>query len=102
MKKTVTVYDFIEAFQKIRPDNFTLDGLRALFAHLEELESCMGGEELELDPIAFCQDFSEYSNAMEAAADLGFECEDEEDAYKRVESETVVIPFQGGIIIENW
>lgn len=101
MKITVTQNDFVNAFQKIRPQNFSPNGLKALFEHLEELESCMG-EELELDVIAFCCDFAEYPDAMTAAEDLGFDAEDEDDAFDRLNSETTLIDFDGGIIVENF
>ena len=60
------------------------------------------GEELELDPIAFACDFSEYPDALTAAEDMGWECDSEEDAFARLNSETTVIDFDGGIIIENF
>jgi hypothetical protein len=49
---------FIEAFQTLRPNAFTLPGLEALFEMLEEY-----GEEtpIELDVVAMCCDFSEYT-----------------------------------------
>ena len=38
MKQTINFYDFQKAFQDLRPNNFTYDGLRALFEYLEDLE----------------------------------------------------------------
>ena len=100
MKQTVTETMFIDEFQAIRPRNFSIAGLRALFAHLEELETM--GEEMELDVIALCCDFSEYPDAMTAAEDLGFQSDDEQDAFDRLQSETTLISFDGGIIVENF
>ena len=58
MKQTVQEHDFIDAFKKIRPENFSYEGLQALFGYLEEYEeSC--DTEIELDVIAICCDFSE-------------------------------------------
>ena len=58
MKQTLTFSAFHDAFQAIRPDNFSYDGLRVLYDFLEELdESC--GTETELDVIAICCEFSE-------------------------------------------
>jgi hypothetical protein len=60
MKQTVNFYDFHDAFKRIRPDNFSYEGLKALFDYLEDYEeSC--GEEMELDVIAICCDFTEDS-----------------------------------------
>ncbi len=58
MKTTVNLYEFREAFQKIRPSNFSYEGLEVLFDYLEECEQDTG-EEFELDVIALCCDFSE-------------------------------------------
>ena len=59
MKTTVTIHDFREAFQRMgRADNFSYDGLTALFRYLEDIEDSTG-EEIELDVIALCCDYSE-------------------------------------------
>ena len=58
MKTTVSIYDFRKAFESIRPDNFSYEGLEILFNGLEEFEDDTG-EELELDVIAICCDFCE-------------------------------------------
>lgn len=58
MKTTVSEYEFIDAFTRIRPDNFSFDGLAILFKGLEEFEADTG-EEMELDVIAICCDFCE-------------------------------------------
>ena len=59
MKTTVNRYDFKRAFADAgRKDQFSYDGLKALFEYLEQLEQDTG-EELELDVIALCCDYSE-------------------------------------------
>ena len=60
IKQTVTESDFRDAFQAIRPDNFTCEGLGALYDYLWELSEQMG-EAFELDVIALCCNFTEYS-----------------------------------------
>jgi hypothetical protein len=60
MKTTVSFYSFRDQFTAIRPKNFTYEGLTALWEYLEEYEESTG-EELELDDIAICCDFSEDS-----------------------------------------
>ena len=64
MKITVNFTDFVDAFYKIRPTNFSYDGLKALFDYLEEYEHSTG-KELELDVIGLCCDFCEYRNIAE-------------------------------------
>ena len=58
MKTYISQYDFRRAFEECRPDNFSYDGLKVLFEYLEEYEMDIG-EELELDVIGLCCDFSE-------------------------------------------
>lgn len=108
MKQTVQEHDFLDAFRAYgRADQFTRAGLIALFDYLEELEADTG-EELELDVVALCCDFSEYPTALEAALDHGYtpgENEDEEDeqeaeALAWLLDQTSVIEFDGGVIVE--
>ena len=60
MKQTINSYEFQNAFKQARPDNFSYDGLEALFEYLEQYETDTG-EEIELDVIALCCDYSELS-----------------------------------------
>ena len=64
MKQTINFYDFQKAFQDLRPNNFSYQGLRALFEYLEDSEESTG-EEIEFDVIALCCDFIEYESAEE-------------------------------------
>ena len=65
MKKSITFYDFERAFIDCnRENNFSYSGKKALFDYLEEYEEDMG-EEIELDVIAICCEFSEYENVQE-------------------------------------
>ena len=67
MKTTVTEHDFVEAFKRMgRGGQFSRDALLTIFEYLEELEDSTG-EELELDVIGICCDFTEYEDALEAA-----------------------------------
>ena len=76
MKQTINFYDFRRTFESIRPDNFSDSGLSALFDYLEAYEGDTG-EELELDVIALCCDFSE-DWADNIAADYNIDIEDAE------------------------
>jgi len=58
MKTTVNQYEFIEAFRRYdRYDQFGYDALCSLFDYMENLED-ETGEEMELDVIALCCDYS--------------------------------------------
>jgi hypothetical protein len=85
MKKTINFYEFRDAFFRIRPTNFSPDGLIILFEYLEQWEQDTG-EELELDVIALCCDFSE-EFWRDVAEDYGIEIKDienEEDQQQAV------------------
>jgi hypothetical protein len=107
MKQTVSETDFLDAFRAYgRADQFTRAGLIALYDYLEELEADTG-EEVELDVIALCCDYSEYATALEAAKDLSdyevdealTEEETEADALAWLNEQTSVIEFDGGVIV---
>lgn len=66
MKTTVSRYDFERAFVDAgRKDQFSYEGLNALFDYLEDYEDSTG-EEIELDVIALCCDY--YEDTPEAIA----------------------------------
>ena len=61
MKKTITSWEFIDAFDEAnRSSNFSEDGREALFEYFEQLEQDTG-EEIELDVIAVCCDYTQYT-----------------------------------------
>ena len=61
MYQRVEEYDFVQAFKDCnRTDHFTRDGLNVLFEHLVSLEEDTG-EEIELDVVALCCEYYEYS-----------------------------------------
>ena len=64
MKQSINIYDFERAFKRSERENFSYDGLKALFEYLEDLESDIG-EEIELDVIALCCDYAEYDSLKE-------------------------------------
>ncbi len=69
MKKTVNFYDFEKTFSDFgRGEQFSRAGLSALFDYLEEYEE-ETGQELELDVIGLCCDFTEYENLEEFKED---------------------------------
>lgn len=118
MKKTVSADDFVRSFEQMRMDSFSRMGLYALFEYFEELEE-ETGEELELDVISVCCEYSEYDSAEEAAEEYGYKAvEDDEndglDEVERSEAErdaaiewledrtTVIRLDNGGVIIQQF
>lgn len=82
-------------------ENFSYEGLRALFDYLEELEEDTG-DKIEFDPIAICCEWVEYQN-IEA---VSLEYDDmndlsEDEAWEYLEDRTTVIKMDnGGLIIQ--
>jgi hypothetical protein len=88
MKQSINVYQFERAFKNMdRGDQFSYDGLKALFGYLEEYEEDTG-EDVELDVIALCCEYAEYDSLKEFQADYG----DEYDDIDEIENHTQVIP----------
>ena len=102
MKQTVRESDFRNAFVTYRrEDNFSDLGLSALYWWLKELEEDTG-EDIELDVIALCRDYTEYDDLDEF-----HESQDVRRKYKTIDDiagDTTVIPIgdTGGFIIENF
>ena len=100
MKQTVNFTMFCDKFTSTdRKENFSYDGLRALFDSLEEYEdSC--GEEIELDVIALCCDFTEYENLDEFRAEYNYG--DDYSTMDKIRDQTMVIdiPDGDGFIIQ--
>ena len=97
MKQTMNEFDFKNEFKKIRPDNFSYDGLDVLYYHLIQFEEDTG-EELEFDPIAYCCEFSEYNNFEDVKKNY-----DVEDLEHLEQNTTVLkIPNTSRFIIQNY
>lgn len=97
MKKTVSLAEFAEEFRAYgREDNFTPEGLAALYNYLLELEEELG-EEIELDVIDLCCNYNEYTSLEEFREDYsGVNVETLED----LRNYTEVIPVgKEGLII---
>jgi len=88
MKKTINQNDFIQAFTDYnRESQFSVKARKELFNYLEECEAD-SGTEYELDPIAFCCDFTEYDSIKECVNDFKhldeFEMCENDDDYRDV------------------
>lgn len=95
MKQSINNYDFHNAFNSMRPNNFTYEGLNALFEWLEQYEEDTG-EQIELDVIGLCCEFTEnsLSNVLE---DYGL------DTLEGLQNKTMVIKLdEDNIIYQNY
>jgi hypothetical protein len=94
MKQTINFSQFCDAFHNMgRGDQFSYEGKKALFEYLEQLsDDC--GIEIELDVIALCCEYSEYSDLEEIQEDYT-NIESLEDLYDH----TQVIEFNNDSLI---
>lgn len=77
MKTTINEASFLDAFQEdeSRKNQFSYGALKAIFAFYERLEEDTG-EEMELDTIATCCEFTEHENATEAMQQYSVDLQD--------------------------
>jgi len=87
MIQTINESDFTTAFHRAdRGNQFTHKGLLALYEYLEEYEESTG-EQVELDVIAICCDYSEYESLKDFQEDYG----DDYESIDEIEHATQVI-----------
>jgi hypothetical protein len=100
-----------EAVHRLLADEYagwTYAGAKALVEYMEELEeSC--GEEMTFCNVELRCDWSEYSTALEAAKDRGFDMEEEADedeqegaALVYLQRNTTVLQFPGGVVVQDY
>jgi hypothetical protein len=99
MKETINFNQFLEAFtRRERQNQFSYEGKRALFDYLEQYEE-ETGEEIELDIVALCCEYTEYESLKELQENYT-DIKDMEDLRDR----TQVIEIEGkeGFIIQDF
>jgi hypothetical protein len=85
MKTTVSFNDFVDAFQRYaRYDSFGYEGLRIIFDYLEEYEESTG-EEIEMDVIAICCDYT-LEHYSDIAKNYGIELNPEDEEREHIEA----------------
>jgi hypothetical protein len=85
MKKSIGIHEFREAFRLHERNNFSYEGLEVLFDSLESIEQDTGNE-IELDVIALCCEFSEMTASE--VKDYFSEAESWESVEEFLENET--------------
>ena len=101
MKETINTNSFIRAFEDYdRRDQFTENGLIALFDYIEDIEDDCG-EEIELDVIALCCEFSEYDNLEEFWNDYSKEEYTDLDTLRDY-TQLIEVGQEGGFIIQSF
>jgi hypothetical protein len=99
MYQTINKCDFHDAFTSIRPNNFSYDGLDALFDYLEQYEEDTG-EKIELDVIALCCEYTEFDNIAEFQDNYTTDAETLEDI--RELTTVIEIPDSERFIIQDF
>ena len=109
MKLTVDLYQFRKAFESIRPENFSYEAVEALFDQYEEYERD-SGEEMELDVIAICCDWTEYTKnevidqyGSDADVDGNESLDEQYDVViEFLNDQTQVIELSDSVIVSNF
>lgn len=88
MHIVVTRSIFIDSFRSVRPTNFTYQGLNALFDYFDEMDE----QDIELDVIAICCEFSQYTEE-EAITAYGMTIEELEERTSviRTGEDTIIV-----------
>ena len=78
MKQTIYESDFIEAFKRMgRENQFSREGLMALFEYLESTET--EENQMELDVVGLCCEFQEFEDLTEYNKEHGTDYENIND-----------------------
>ena len=97
MKQTMNEFDFKNEFKKIRPDNFSYDGLTALYDYLIQYEeNC--DTELEFDPIAYCCEYTEFDSFKDVQ--INYDIKTLEDLQDK--TTVLKIPNSEKLVIQNY
>ena len=95
MKQSVNMYQFERAFNNMyRGEQFSYDGLKALYEYLVEYEEDTGTE-VELDVIALCCEYAEYDSLKEFQANYG----EEYESIEAISNATALIPIDDNSFI---
>lgn len=88
MKQTIGLSEFRSAFHNMgRGNQFSYDGLKALFNYLEEVD-----EDMELDVIALCCEFKEYEDEEALCSEHGMTIDE-------ISDRAIVIRADNGAVI---
>jgi hypothetical protein len=87
MKMTMSEYDFVNEFVKVRPSQFSRDALFMLFDWLEEQERACETE-FEFDPIAVC---CEYAELTPEEISRDYQLDEHEDVLEFLDMSTQIV-----------
>ena len=93
---------FIHDFLEIRPDNFSRNGLQALFQYLEEMDMAQNydcANDFEFDVFGICCDYSEYEDISSYNEEYYEEYEDRDELERSGSHGTFVPVGRDGFIV---
>jgi hypothetical protein len=97
MKKSINFNQFVDGFRECgREDNFSYDGLKALFEYFECLEEDCGME-IEFDVVAICCEYTE--DCIQYFADTYCIQGDSEEVVEYLRDYTQVIEINADTVI---
>ena len=97
--RTVNTSDLFHDLKARGRDNFSYEGAKALMEYLDQLSDDLEMD-IEYDPIAFCCEYSEYRSLQDF--NTAYNTTDPFDSIEEVEENTIVIRFNGGIIVRDF
>ena len=97
--QTVDLNDFREAFKQAdRKDQFSYEGLEALFDFISDIYATEENTNYELDVIALCCEYTEYASVAEYNKDY-----EPVESIDEIENQTLVIKIDDdSFIIQNY
>ena len=98
MKQVINFSQFVDSFRDAgRENQFTYNGKRALYDWFEQYEEDCN-EEIELDVIAICCEYAEYSSLEELKADYSIDG-DFDEVINELENNTQVVSREEDCIL---
>ena len=97
MKITLTEQHFLDRFRVIRPNQFSYEGLQALFGWYEQLAE-ESDTEFEFDPIGISCEWTEYDNLKQFQSDYSKDYTCIED----ISNETHVIETEHSFLVREF
>ena len=104
MKQTIDNHTFHRAFEDCgRGSQFSENALNAIFEFYQDWEDSTG-EEVELDVVAICCDWTEYGDVIEAYNELIGDCVDVsgDEALEALQDRTTVLELTDGVVVGNF
>jgi len=100
MHKTIDVNGFRQAFEDMgRREQFSYEALQVLFDYYDE------DEDIELDVIALCCDWTEYDSLkeiQEAYSNVLLEFDDQDEFIEELQSFTQVLKVDDSYVVRNF